>query len=44
MAESLKRIEYYHGSENTLQNLVVWEFPESTAQSNSSQQTKYWLV
>lgn len=44
MADALKRIEYYHGSENTLQNLVVWQFPESKTQSSSSQESKYWLV
>lgn len=51
MAASLKRTEYYYGSENALQNVAVWQFPEeqqgaaaATAATQQPQQTKYWLM
>ncbi|ROV87684.1 hypothetical protein VMCG_10559 [Cytospora schulzeri] len=49
MTDSLKRTEYYYNTDNVLQNVAVWEFPEDTkaaAPSSSSPGAtkKYWLI
>lgn len=49
MAESLKRTEYYYNTDNVLQNVAVWEFPEDTKAAEvppppSGATKKYWLM
>ncbi|KAJ4388590.1 hypothetical protein N0V93_006048 [Gnomoniopsis smithogilvyi] len=44
-AASLTRTEYYYASENALQNVAVWQFPEDQAsQPAAPGQKKYWLI
>lgn len=47
MAASLKRTEYYYNSENALQNVAVWEFPEEESAKvpgETAGKPKYWLM
>lgn len=44
MASALKRTEYFYGSENALQNVAVWQFPEDQVEAAAPGTTKYWLM
>lgn len=46
MAASLKRTEFYYNTENALQNVAVWEFPEELSKipAEPAGKPKYWLV
>lgn len=46
MAASLMRTEYYYDTENALQNVAVWEFPEELAKipAEPAGKPKYWLM
>lgn len=44
MAESLQRTEYYYSSDNVLQNVAVWQFPEDQVAEPAPGTKKYWLM